>query len=116
MDNSDMTVFCDAYDLKSLITEPACYKNPENPSCIDLILTKNLKCFQSLCVVETSLSDLNNIKQNKNFQNDRYKEEFTPKLSSIVSVNNNIRLNEFLSICMDKLGQYASCKQEVYAR
>ena len=32
MDNSDMTVFCDTYDLKCLIKEPTCYKNPENPS------------------------------------------------------------------------------------
>ena len=51
MDNSDMTVFCDTYDLKCLIKEPTCYKNPENPSCIDLILTNNPKCFQSSCVV-----------------------------------------------------------------
>ena len=53
MDNSDMTVFCDTYDLKFLIKEPTCYKNPENPSCIDLILTNNPKCFQSSCVAET---------------------------------------------------------------
>ena len=57
MDNSDMTVFCDTYDLKCLIKEPTCYKNPENPSCIDLILTNNPKYFQSWCVVETGLSD-----------------------------------------------------------
>ena len=57
MDNSDMTVFCDTYDLKCLIKEPTCYKNPENLSCIDLILTDNLKYFQSSCVVETGLSD-----------------------------------------------------------
>ena len=45
MDNSDTTVFCDTCDLKCLIKEPTCYKNPENPSCIDLILTNNPKCF-----------------------------------------------------------------------
>ena len=57
MDNSVMTVFCDTYDLKCLIEEPTCYKNPENPSCIDLILTNYPKCFQSSCAVETDLSD-----------------------------------------------------------
>ena len=56
-DNSYMTVFCDTYDLKCLIKEPTCYKNPEIPSCIDLILTNNPKCFQSSCVLETGLSD-----------------------------------------------------------
>ena len=55
MDNSDMSVFCDTYDLKSLIKEPTCYKNPENPSCVDLILTSNPKCFQSSCVSEIGL-------------------------------------------------------------
>ena len=35
--NNYMAGFCDTYDLRSLITEPACYKNPENPTCIDLI-------------------------------------------------------------------------------
>ena len=36
-------------------------------------------------------------KDYKNFQNDRYREKLTPKLSNIVT-ENNIRLNEFLSI------------------
>ena len=56
MDNSDMSVFCDTYDLKSLIKEATCCKNPENPPCIDLILTNNPKCLQCSCVVETVLS------------------------------------------------------------
>ena len=51
IDKSDMTVFCYTYDLKCLIKEPTYYKNPENPSYIDLILTKNSKCFRSSCVV-----------------------------------------------------------------
>ena len=48
----------------------------------------------------------------KNFQNDRYRDELTQKLSNIVSGNNNIRLNEFLSICMDTLDQYAPWKHK----
>ena len=48
----------------------------------------------------------------KNFQNDWYRDEVTPELSNIVSENNNIRLNEFLSICMDALEQIAPCKQK----
>ena len=59
MDNSDMSVFCYTYDLKSLIKEPTCYKNSEKPSCRDLTLTNNPKCFQSSRVVEADLSDFN---------------------------------------------------------
>ena len=36
--------------LKSVIKEPTCYKNPNNPSCIDLILTDKPRSFQHSCV------------------------------------------------------------------
>ena len=49
--------FWSSYGLHSLIKQPTCYKNPENPSCIDLILTNKDKSFQSTCVMETGLSD-----------------------------------------------------------
>ena len=55
------SVFCDTYDLKCFIKEPACNKIPENPSWIDLILTNNPKCFQNPCVVETGLSDFHSM-------------------------------------------------------
>ena len=31
--------FCNVYNLSSLAKEPTCFKNPYNPSCIDLFLT-----------------------------------------------------------------------------
>ena len=34
-----LTDFCELYNLKNLIIEPTCYKNPKNPSLIDIILT-----------------------------------------------------------------------------
>ena len=52
-----MTSFCESYNLKSIIKQPTCFKNPEKPSCIDLILTNRPKSFQSTCVIETGLSD-----------------------------------------------------------
>ena len=57
IDNSYMAGFCDTYDLRSLITEPTCYKNPENPTCTDLILTNHPLSFQNSCLLETGLSD-----------------------------------------------------------
>ena len=44
--DSHMDSFCAIYHLKSLIKEPTCYKTPEKPSCIDLILTNSLGNFK----------------------------------------------------------------------
>ena len=57
INNSEMKEFCVNYNLKSLIRTLTCYKNPETPSRIDLILTNFQRSFQSGCVVETGLSD-----------------------------------------------------------
>ena len=60
-DSKEMSSFCDTFDLTSLIKEPTCYKNPNNPSCIDLILTNKPLSFQNSCVVETGLSDFHRL-------------------------------------------------------
>ena len=54
---TSMKVFCDSYEFENLIKDATCYKNPENSSCIDLILTNNLNSFQNSGVIETGLSD-----------------------------------------------------------
>ena len=43
--------------FKNLIKQPTCYKNPVNSTCIDMFLTNALRNFQSICVLETRLSD-----------------------------------------------------------
>ena len=45
--------FWDISDLKNLVKETTCYKNPGNPSCIDLFLTNTPKTFQCTTVIET---------------------------------------------------------------
>ena len=55
--NSTMSVFSDTYNLKNLIKEPTCYKNPNKPSCIDLMLTNKPRSFKHSCVIKTGLSD-----------------------------------------------------------
>ena len=52
-----MSEFCDIYNFKNLIIDPTCYKNPLNPSLIDLMLTNRSKHFQNNQVIETGLSD-----------------------------------------------------------
>ena len=53
-----MKIFCQSYNLKSLIKVPTCYKNPDSPSSIYHILTNKLRNFQNSYVIETSLSDV----------------------------------------------------------
>ena len=55
--DSHMDSFCTIYHPKSLIKEPTCYKNPEKPTCIDLILTNSPRQFQATLTLETGLSD-----------------------------------------------------------
>ena len=51
-----MTSFCTLFQLKSIEKEPTYYKNPENPSCIDLFLTNCPRGFHNTCLYETGLS------------------------------------------------------------
>ena len=53
--------FCDLYKLKNLVSEPTYFKNPDNPSCIDLFLTNCSRSFQDTQVIETGLSDFRKI-------------------------------------------------------
>ena len=54
MDDSPMIGFCETYIL---LKHPTCFKNPENPSCIDLPLTNKPLSSQTTTVIETGLSD-----------------------------------------------------------
>ena len=45
-------VLCDLYNLETLIKEPTCFENPENPTCIKLMLTNSYKSFQKSCAIE----------------------------------------------------------------
>ena len=53
--------FCELFNLKNLVKDPTCYKNPENPSCIDLILTNRQNSFRDTIVIETGLSDFHKL-------------------------------------------------------
>ena len=57
VDDEALQSFCKSYSLHSLIKQPTCFKNPENPSCIDLFLTNKPRSFQTKCIIETGLSD-----------------------------------------------------------
>ena len=55
--DSCMAEFCELYNLVNLITDPTCYKNPNNASNIDVILTNKSNLFKNSICFETGLSD-----------------------------------------------------------
>ena len=56
-DFNSMKTFGKIYKLRNLTKEPTCFKNPENPKCIDLILTSKPLSFKNTYTIETGLSE-----------------------------------------------------------
>ena len=102
---------CNLFNLTSLINKATCYKNPNKPSSIDLLLTNFPKNFQNSSVVETGLSNFHKIavtvmKTNfwklepkvinyghyRYFSNDRFKEKVTSESSKAVLEKRGIRV------------------------
>ena len=54
---SAMIHFCQAYNMENLINNFTCYKNPNKPTCIDLMLTNKPRFFNNSSVVETGPSN-----------------------------------------------------------
>ena len=132
--NSAMSIFCDTYNLKNLIKEPTCYKNPNKPTCIDLMLTNKPLSFKHSCVIETGLSHFHrmtvtvmkaifeklqsrlvNYRDYKYFGNYRFRADLLSELSKANIEENEEGLNDFLSICKIILDLHAPRKQK-YAR
>ena len=57
MDDSPVIVFCETNKLRNLVKHPTCFKNPQNPLCIDLLLTNKPLSSQTTTMIETGLSD-----------------------------------------------------------
>ena len=49
--------FLEIYNLENLVKEPTCFKNADNPSSIDVMLTNRINSFQNPMTIETGLSD-----------------------------------------------------------
>ena len=129
IEEQHMKAFCDNYNLTSLIKQPTCYKNPGNPTCIDLILFNTPRSFQSICVIETGLSDFHlmtltvmkksfrkfhprliNYRSYKNFSNEAFRECLLEKLLKEIFENNHEGLQRFCDINLQVLNQHAPQK------
>ena len=124
-----MKCFSDNFDLTNLIKEPTCFKNPENLSCIDLILRNRPWSFQNSCAIETGLSDFHEMThtvmkkyfQNyksgiikfpdyKHFQNNAFREDL---LCELLYFNTEIieeGFTEFFETCNKHLNCHTPCK------
>ena len=61
VEDSSVKNFCSSFNLTSMINKLTCFKNPDRPSCIDLILTNCPRSFQNGCAIETGLSDFHKL-------------------------------------------------------
>ena len=105
--------------MKHLINDPTCFKNPESPSCIDLILANNPYSFQNSWVIETGLSDFHKMivsvmkttieklklrivqyRDYTQFSNDNFRKNFWKNCFENINTNSN-GLAKFLQICMN---------------
>ena len=121
--------FCNVYNLFSLVKEPTCFKNPDNPSCIDLFLTNRPRSFQNTLTIETGISDFHKMaimvmkifykkqkpkiiqyRSYKNFDNQEFQREWNSQLLKIDS--NNAELSEFTEIFLSILDKYAPRKRK----
>ena len=57
MSEPSLDEFCQTFNLESIVNKPKCFKNPKNPSYIDLMLTNKQERFFKAKDVETGLSD-----------------------------------------------------------
>ena len=124
-----MSEFLNIYSRKYFVSQKTCFKNPENPSCIDLILTNCSQSFQNTGVFETGLSVFHKLtstvlkqyypklkpkvvfhRKYKNFRNDLFRSEVKNKSSNydINHMEYDIFLRGFFKI----LEKYAPMKKK----
>ena len=127
MHEDAMNVFCATYNFKNLVKEHTCYKNADNPSCIDLILTNKHSYFQMPTVIETGLSDFHkltvttlkssylkqepkifNYRNYKYFNNEHFRNDFLYEISK--KGFHDISCEEFETLYMMTLNNHAPMK------
>ena len=57
VEGSGMKTFCETYNLRNFIKKPTYFKNTQNSTCIDLLLTNKPLSFKNTYLIEAGLSD-----------------------------------------------------------
>ena len=116
-----------------MINKPTCYKNPDKPACIDLILTNCPGSFQNSCVSETGLSDFRkmittvmkisyrkieprviNYRDYKSFSNEEFRESLLENLKRKSSESSDKNFSNFIKPCNTVLNKQLPKKKKVY--
>ena len=119
-----MLDFLNIYNLKNLVRQKTCYKNPENPSCIDLILTNSHRSFQNTNVFDFHEMTVSVLKSHfpkqkpnivsyrsyKRFRNNSFRTELDNELLKYDLCN--IEYQHFLNIFLDILNKHAPIKKK----
>ena len=128
VESNDATTknFCQIYGCKNIVKDKTCFKNPINPTCIDLIITNRPKSFQESEVIETGLSDFHkmsltvmkvfyNKQKPKIIQYRKYKgfsnEAFMHELESALARFSQISFGTFKSTVDNILQKHAPIKK-----
>ena len=132
MTDKNLKDFCNLYLLKNFIKKPTCFKNPENPKTVDLILTNRPRSFCNSDTLETGISDFHKLtvtvlkmffkkqltnvisyRNYKNFSNDLFRTNLINEISSNGILEGD--LTDFLDACKKSL-DYQAPREKKYTR
>ena len=108
--------FCHVYNCQNIIKDKTCFKNPQNPSCIDLILTNRQRSFQNSKVKETGLSDFQ--KMSLSIMKIFYKKQ-RPNIiryRNYRNFNNECFINDVQSSILREYSQNETLEYELFKR
>ena len=130
MSEEAMKEFFPQYDLHNLIKEPTCYKNADNPTSIDVILTNKKEYFTNNSAVETGISDHHkmvttvlkvyvkkntpvtiNYRSYKNFDIAQFRNDLKENLENFDK--HNMTYEDFEKIFMRLINSHAPMKKKV---
>ena len=127
-----MSDFCDIYNLENLVNKATCFKNPTNPSCIDIILTNRENSFQKTKIIETGISDHHSMtvttlktclkkkspkiityRNYKSINTTTFKNELDTELKNINISNKHITYDLFKKCFMSIVNKHAPLKKRL---
>ena len=122
--------FCQISGCKNLNKDNTCFKNPEKPSCIDLIITNRPKCFQNSVTLETGLSDFHEMtltvmkvfykkqkptiityRNYKHFSSEVFMTDVQNRISQVTSENNDLEFDLFKAALNEAIQRHAPTKR-----
>ena len=130
VEDSAIKTFCSRYNLTIMLNKPTCFKNPDKPSCIDLILTNCPRTFKNYCDIETGLSDFHKLavsvmktsykksepkiityRSYKSFCNNNFREELRQVVSKRANCDTHFKTS--ISSCNKNIGSKCPSKKEI---